>query len=77
MASSAKRRAVGVRKEPEGSGSDSSEGSFDESGDSGEEDSNDSDEEINEVNHFFARIGPTFPNTDGPKLSKLNEYLYV
>lgn len=48
MASSAKRRAVGLGENPQES-EDSSEDNPEEDDDSGEEDSEDSDEEINEV----------------------------
>lgn len=48
MASSAKRRAVGLGENPQDS-EDSSEDNPEEEDDSGEEDSEDSDEEINEV----------------------------
>lgn len=48
MASSAKRRAVGLGENPQES-EDSSEENPEEEDDSGEEDSEDSDEEINEV----------------------------
>uniref|UniRef100_A0A3B3RHV1 BRCA2 and CDKN1A interacting protein n=1 Tax=Paramormyrops kingsleyae TaxID=1676925 RepID=A0A3B3RHV1_9TELE len=76
MASSAKRRAVGVRQEPEESGSDSSEGSFDESGDSGEEDSNNSNEEINEevIVDFEAH---TISDNDFNGIRKLLQQLFL
>ncbi|XP_048843207.1 protein BCCIP homolog [Brienomyrus brachyistius] len=76
MASSAKRRAVGVRQEPEESGSESSEGSFGEGGDSGEEDSNDSDEEINEevIVDFEAH---TISDNDFNGIKKLLQQLFL
>ncbi|KAL4640167.1 BRCA2 and CDKN1A-interacting protein [Arapaima gigas] len=48
MASSAKRRAVGLRENPEDEGGQSSGDEFEDEGDSADEESEDSEEEINE-----------------------------
>lgn len=59
MASSAKRRAVGLGENPQES-DDSSEENQEEEDDSGEEDSGDSDEEINEVKSRSSSISMAY-----------------